>query len=287
MNRLATSRVLVICAVAAAWCLCAGCQPRNQYAQNTNPPPTSSWGEKYSYSYEPPEKMGPASVAATIVVVNPSYREAESALQAQVYSKVGKGFSVSMGVDMDKVIIAKGMTVKGPYASLEDITYSDKKGSDLTLCPKLFLTTKVDYIGDWRITRYVQGGVEEFRKERSFAMKINGWISFVMQEPLSAEKMWIKKLELDEMAMEGIESYKATPQYSTQEDPCMGPGGGGRILTGYDVGELVYDGKADAIADALKQVYPTVMEKLWTYLDANEILSLKEKTEEIRRLKRY
>ena len=44
------------------------------------------------------------------------------------------------------------------------------------------------------------GTVAQARSERSFVMVTSGWISFVMQEPLSGEKMWIKKLELDPIA---------------------------------------------------------------------------------------
>jgi uncharacterized membrane protein YvbJ len=109
-----------------------------------------------------------------------------------------------MGVDMDKIVIAKGMTVKGPYAYLDEITYSDKKGSDLSLAPKVFITTQIKYIGEPKIIRYSKYGSnretnnrnydenEEIRSNREFEIRIGGWIAFVMQEPLFAEKMWIK-----------------------------------------------------------------------------------------------
>ena len=96
--------------------------------------------------------------------------------------------------------------------------------------------------------------------------------------------MWLKKLELDEIELRGIESYKAIPQYVTTYGLF-----GEEIKTpsGYSMGELAYDGKVEAMADALKKVYPTIMEKFWTYIDADEIISLKEKVKEIRELKRY
>jgi hypothetical protein len=34
-------------------------------------------------------------------------------------------------------------------------------------------------------------------------------------------------------------------------------------------------------------MYPIIMQKCWTYIDAEEILSLKDKVKEIRELKRY
>jgi len=46
-------------------------------------------------------------VSVTIAVVNPAYKEEESALRNTLYSKVGKGFSTSMGTDLDKILIAR------------------------------------------------------------------------------------------------------------------------------------------------------------------------------------
>lgn len=128
------------------------------------------------------------------------------------------------------------------------------------------MSTEVKY-GEW----YREYGLDEFRKRsarmsRQFNMKIGGWISFVMQEPMSGQKMWVKKLDLDDITMSGTEYYTAR---------------------GYNPGEVLYDGKIDAIADALKQMYPAIMQKCWTYIDPEEILSLKEKVKEIRELKRY
>lgn len=251
------------------------------------PVPSSSWGGSYSYKYEPPEKKNPASVQATIVVVNPFYKESESALIDPLYTKVAKGFSASMGVDMDKVVIAKGMMVKGPYTSLDDITYSDKKISDLTLVPKVFLTTQIKYVGELARHEYRNdAGKEEMRIDRKFEMKFSGWIAFVMQEPLSGEKMWIKRLELDDTVVQDIESYEAIPKYQTTRSGCFN-----EIehtwLVGYDRGKLLYDGKVDAMANMLKKTYPTIMEKCWIYIDTQEVLALQEKTKEIRVLKRY
>lgn len=251
------------------------------------PVPSSPWGDRYSYKYDPPEKRDPASVQATIVVVNPFYKEAESALIDPLYTKVAKGFSASMGVDMDKVVIAKGMTVKGPYPSLDEITYSDKKVSDLTLAPKVFLTTQIKYVGDPASHEYRnEAGAEEIRIDRKFEMKIGGWISFVMQEPLSSEKMWIKRLELDDTIIVDVESYEAIPKYYTSRSGCFNEIEN-TSLVGYDRGKLLYDGKVDAMANMLKKIYPVIMEKCWVYIDTQEVLSLKEKTKEIRILKRY
>ena len=239
---------------------------------------TSPWGDNYAYSYTLPEQKTPVSVQATIAVVSPYYKEAETALIDPAYSKVAKGFSKSMAVDLDRILVAKSMTVKGPFATIEDMTYPDKKGADLTLTPRVFITTYIKD-GPWQIDRCSK------RMERDFEMRIGGWIAFEMREPLSNEKIWIKKMELEDIVVRDVEVYEAAPQ---RYEASGGPGPLRRErVSAWKTGEPLYSGKVNAIADALKKVYPTVMEKFWTYINTEEILNLKTKTKEIRDLKRY
>lgn len=256
--------------------------------------PASAWGDRYSYRYDPPSQKKAASVSATIIVVNPFYKETDSTLAHPTYSKVAKGFSSSMGVDTDKVLIAKGMTSKGPFAAEDEITYSDKKVSDLTIVPKVFLTADSRYTSKWLVEgNYLYDEQIVTVMSREFEMKIGGWVSFVMQEPLSAQKMWIKRLELPETTVKGIEYYKAIPQYETRTH--YEPGFlfappvkyDYKVLVGHNPGDLIYDGKKEALADAIKQMYPEIMGKLWTYVDTDEIIALKDKVKEIRERKIY
>ena len=322
------ARIIIFLGFIATVGFILACAPPPPPPRPLPPPlPTSHWGDNYFYNYEPAKKLSPASVKATVIVVNPFYKDAESTLIDPIYAKVGKGFSKSMGVDLDKIIIAKGMTSVGPYLTLEDVTYPDKKNADITLAPRVFLTTQTKYDEKWRyivadrknnlmgkgvllaagegyrmeveakkkarraqMTESGSGGEGEggydTRMEKNFEMKIGGWVAYVMQEPLSGEKMWVKKLELEERVVDGLEAYEALPIYETRY--------GGQYnnipyqyLVRYDKGKILYDGRVEAVADALKEFYPIIMEKAWTYIDTDEILNLKEKTKEIRELKRY
>lgn len=264
--------MIIIAGIIAAVGIMLACAPPQQAVR---PLPTSPWGDNYSYSYKLPEQKAPASVKATIAVVNPHYKEAESTLIDPTYSKVAKGFSQSMAVDIDKVIVAKGMTVKGPFVDIEDMTFPDKKGTDLTLTPRVFITTQIKN-SDWQVAGD--------RMERNFEMRVGGWVAFEMREPLSNEKIWIKKLELEDIVTNGVEVYQAVPfRYEWRE----GLLGRYKAVAEWKTGDALYNGKIDAMADTLKKVYPTIMEKFWTYINTEEILVLKTKTKEIRDLKRY
>ena len=112
-------------------------------------------------------------------------------------------------------------------------------------------------------------------------MNITGWISFIMQEPLSGEKMWIKKLELDPVKVEGVEIYEANAQY--RADGC-----GGQALVGYNpTAKKLYIGQTEAMASALKKMYPVILSQFEKYLDSEEMVQLKAKGQEIRALKVY
>ena len=291
-NLLKVYMLTVLCMLGTGIIFLSGCfVAAKQAPQEPLPPlPQAKWGNNFKYSFKLPEdaeKAEPGSVPVTVIVVNPWYKEDESALKTPLYTKVGKGFSASMAVDADKVLIAKGMTTLGPYPTLHDVIYAHKKKATLTLAPKVFITVKVKYIDNWHaIKGSTPSKPVEYRMCRTFKMIVGGWISFVMQEPLSGEKMWIKKLEFDEKEMTGVELYGATPTYRH----TYGFFGGitGKYVSGYTKSkELVFDGKVEAVADYIQEMYPIIMNKFWTYLDTEEMLKLKKQTKEIRELKRY
>ncbi len=257
--------------------------------------PPSQWDGNYRYAYNKvlPQE-GAASVPVTICVVNPAYKAEdlnESALAATFYKPVGKGFSASMGVDMDKILISKGMTTKGPYTGINEITYSDKKASDLALTPSVFINADPKPIGGHPMAdgstsqpgQAIYMGEYEPGKHwgmREFELKISGWFVWVLQEPLSGEKMWIKRLELDEFTTRAVVCYEASEAgYNLK---------GVWYHTGWTVSEtIIRDLRMDSMANALKQYYPIILDKLQTYIDVNELLEIKKKVEEIRILKRY
>lgn len=259
--------IIIIAGLAIAVGIMLACAPPQQVVRQTR----ASWGENYSYSYEPPEKKVAKSVPLTIAVVNPFYKDREYALGKEIYSKVGRGFSKSMAVDMDKIIVTKGMTVKGPYVDIEDMTFPDKKGTDLTLTPKVFVIDRIKEDEDWQKDYNTRSMI------KNFELRVSGFIAFEMREPLSGEKIWIKKLELDEVVENGEIAAEMVPVTKS----------GDIFPSSYKPGKILHDNRPDAMADALKKIYPTVMEKFWTYINTEEMLILKTKTKEIRDLKRY
>lgn len=257
-----TSTVIIVIGIFALGIILA-CVPRVQ-----TPLPISSWGDKYFYSYEPPETKPVGSVPVTIAIVDPYF--SEKAALDPFYQKVAKGFSKSMAIDFDKIIIAKGMTVTGPFESLDMMTYPEKKNADLSLTPEIFINVQsADFTG-WR--------GEEGWFVKTVWIKVDVWVAVMMREPLSSEKIWIKKIEV------GEDGEKAEVYAEVMD---LGRKPGYKYVHQYGPGRISYDGRTDAVANIIKKMYPKIMQTCWKYINSDEILVLKEKAEEVRKLKRY
>ena len=258
--------------------------------------PTQKYKRKPVYNdlfsfprFDIPAAADPASVDVTAVIIIPEYKDTYNqhyAGGAQVSSggmmtkdmmKVFKSFAGSVGEDIEAQLVSKGMTTKGPF-SLEEVTYPDKKGSDLTVSTNVIFDihyTNSRYLR-WE---YFQSG--ERAKVYSGNMTVGVKVYYSMLEPLSEEKMWIKKLDL------GVQDYTyeygvGQERYQSGYDECGGP------IYGYrDTNDYVYDQRAKIFSDILKDSYPQVMKTAYNYLDKDEMLHLKERSREIRERKRY
>lgn len=277
------TRVFII--ISAVMILACASTPTNTPPQLSDTPlPASRYQSGFRFSYSGMvETAGAVSEEITIAVVEPDYRVKDSALETKLYSPVGRGFSSSMGVDMQKILVGKGMTVKGPFSILQDITYSEKKESHLTLAPQVYLDVRFEYVPVEKDdgTMSAPGEALLYGKltedtawaGKMFQLTVNGYFAFRMQEPMSGETMWIKKIPLDETVRRGMEVYEA------------------KLDRGWGVyrttDKLLQDQKPDTLADIMADYYQLVLTKLQTYIEVEELYQLKKKTKEIRELKRY
>ncbi len=230
-------------------------------------PPTAK--ENYNFHWSPQQQQPDPSVKLTIAVVKPNFDKESTIVEAgQLYRKFAKGFQRSMAVDMDKCLITKGIKVQGPHDTWDDMTYPDKQTADLAFTPQVFLTATIKYEPD--------GDVEGDYIQRPFNMNVQGHIAYELREPLSNQKLWIKKLELEPIDYRWVECYEAIPIWDAQGN-----------FHGHSAGKLLYDGKQDAMANVMEKWYPTIMDKAWTYMNTDEMMNMKPQVEEIRKSKRY
>jgi len=204
-------------------------------------------------------------------VVNPSYTNVSGKLGLRKFVKSFSGF---LGSSLDEVIVAKGMTAKGPYDSLDMITYPDKKGSDLTLTGKLFISPgESELIDTERVSINSSSGRNVLCDLMTFEATVEVWITLEMREPLSGEKMWVKKIDLGTHTAEYQKAFAFTYRK------------GGKTMVRR--AKPKFDTREDIIARLFDTLYPNIMETAWNYLNTDEMLMLKKTGGEIRKAKRY
>jgi hypothetical protein len=228
--------------------------------------PTSNWGGRYYFNYEPPESKAPASVKINMAVVNPDF--ADKTKVEKEYSKVFKGLTDSMTADFNRIILAKGMTVTGPFENINMMTYPEKQNANLTLMPVITLNSRTD-MGKW--VKREEGGAGS-----NGTVFLDGFILLEIRESLSSEKLWIKKIDVGQLSYSTSMIAEMKRQYDQNGN-----------FTGYVTGATLYDGREDAMANLIKEIYPVIMKKCWDYINSEELLMLNEKAKEIRALKRY
>lgn len=246
-------KTVVILGIAVILGFIPGCMPLETRPVQPPTPPR--------FSYEPPANeikklditfgvVAPRYDANTLVtpIITPEDRARMTSISGQ--------FTKSISVDLEKMIIARGFKTKGPFVSLEDMTYPDKKGSDLTISPKVFITTNYSTTGLGTLFFRASGGI----------LTVTGFMEMMILEPLSGEKMWMKKIDFEPTSANYEFSYYRNDK-------------------GIPVVQV--DTRPEALKTALERIYPKIMDTAWKYLHPDEVAFLKKESREVRERKRY
>ncbi|HEY5866139.1 MAG TPA: hypothetical protein VI542_11445 [Candidatus Tectomicrobia bacterium] len=165
--------------------------------------------------------------------------------------------------DIEKILVAKGFKITGPFDKLDMLPYPQKQGSHLTLTPVVNVDAPA------KVASQTGTGSPLFPIQQDGVFLFSGWIALVMIEPLSGEKMWIKRIEVAPMEEPFRRRY-----YTIQSK-------------GKDQVRVLEDTQEQALARGLNRLYPKVMEQAWAYINPDEIMHVKQQADEVRKLKRF
>ena len=168
---------------------------------------------------------------------------------------VVRNFLSSFANDLEKVVLAKGITVSGVYKNLDEMTFSQKERASLVLVPEIYL--------DKQDAGSVLGGTE--------TSTISGKITFTFYEPMSKEKVWVKKFDIP------------TVSHPVKMDLLRTKDGG----YAKDSRGLLAEVSRNSVVDILNSMYPQLLEKVSSMLDAREILKLKIDADKLKSRTRY
>jgi hypothetical protein len=216
-----------------------------------------------SFSFTPPSTAPAGSADVTFAIVNASYSENQPWTGEWPFTDVSK----NMSLDFQQIVSARGFSVRGPFASYDEMTFPDKKGSDLVLQPTLEIRL------DIRNVRYneIRPPLLSLQTRSTYSLRgnavISGRVTLSLMESLSKERMWFKSVELAQTAIpiEGEKAYWTPPGGVDLSDP----------------------GIAKPLGKTMEALYAKVMQAAWNYLDPGEMRLVKKQAEEVKKKKVY
>lgn len=224
----------------------------------TAPAPVVEYSPRFSYAYPSGE---PKASDVTIAIVLPTSADgfANAGQMGTLYVQHARAFNTAMAAQFQELLAKKGFQQTGPFDDLNSMTFPDKKRSDLVLTAQVGITVAIppekmrhqdDLFGTRPGVIYSSAG----------PCTVTGFVSYVLLEPMSGEKLWVKKLDVP----------------ATEVD-CSGERGGPGL------GTII----ANGAAHALERTYGAVMQRAWDYISPEEIILLKRQSQELRAKKVY
>jgi hypothetical protein len=256
----------------------AGCMPAA-----APPPPIAAY--QPSWTYAPPAK-GP-KLDVTLGIVAPQFKAGTEMYRDHFKDdETVKAMLRAMNASFNEVLVAKGFNTTGPFDSLNDMTFPDKKGADLLLYPEFDFQVELK-------TQNVQQGPPPSGGGNGFnlgnllhtdnsaktapaaspngasstcdvVVSVSGDISFVAQEALSGERMWVKKHDVK----------PASETISGQQGTVCSSGPMSIEVT-------------NAWKHAHEAIFQESMKAFDTYVNGEEFQTLKKQSLDIRNRKTY
>jgi hypothetical protein len=155
--------------------------------------------------------------------------------------------------DIEKILVAKGFPTAGTYTTLDEMTYSEKQRAVLVMRPTFDVNVDV-------VRQQGFGGGQ--------SATISGTVSLELMEPVTREKIWLKRLTLDPLTQVlppqpvDLSQLLVKPQQQQANSTQI---------------------QDNALVGLLNTFYATAMQKIWDHLDPQEIAGLKQQVDEVRK----
>lgn len=220
--------------------------------------------ETFNFDYVPKQStLKPGSAGMVLAFVRPYYASLFTSGGTELFRR----FREALSKDIEQVIIARGFTMKGPYAALDEMLIGEKKAVDLTINIEIepeFAAVS----GNWTKHASLLGPTYD-KYTYSGTASLVGKINILGIEPLTNEKVWTKSVSIPNITNIQIET---TTQYS-------------RPLQGNEI--LQDPGIYNAIGKALTYQYTGIMDKIYAHFDPEELATHKDLIKELKSKKGY
>lgn len=217
-----------------------------------------------SYSWDPPETANQSDTnKITFSVIGANYATNANWVNISLFQRLVE----SISKNFEELMIAKGFNIKGPFRSYNEMTFPDKKGSDLGIMPDIELNMDLS-----RFTvRTKEPPLYSLSKKPLYYHKgtitLSGRVSIVVIEPITGEKMWTKVIDLQPMNVE-CSSTDATLEYPS----------------GINFNDININ---NPLARAVEKYYNNILNTAWKYINNEEMQIARKQSLEVRSRKVY
>lgn len=219
--------------------------------------------ETFSFDYVPKQTAQGGSAGMVLALFSPKYAQGFTSGNTELF----KNFRTSLGNDIEELVIGHGFTMKGPYQSLDEMVFEDKKRTDIGIQIEIvpgFTAAE----GNWKLNISLLGAAYN---SYSYSGKVSliGKINLTGVEPLTNEKIWSKSVLIPNVENIQIETSSRYTQPLKGDEILQDPG--------------VYN----AIGKALNEQYAGILGKIEAHFSQEEFGSLKNQIKELKSKKGY
>ena len=219
------------------------------FGGGTKTPPQPKYSPKFDYT--PANRQAANSAGITVALLSPKYANNDNSYTVAPYST----FLNNMGDDFEEMLIAKGVRIKGPFVSRDEMVYSDKKNSDMAL------KVSIDLNPESGTLTYKQQMLISKSQTPAWKMLGNyylqGKVILEIVDPYNGEKFWKKSVSLPRQEVNILgEKYWYTKNVAS--------------ILARDNG--VYN----PIALALEKYYANALQTAFRHLDVEELKQIKK-----------
>lgn len=216
-----------------------------------------------NFSYSPTATPDRGSADITMALISPIYSNISAT------GEPFKSFKKSLESEILEALTAKGYAVRGPFASRDEMIFSDKESSHLALIidiqPELAKAS-----GAWKSVRMKSGNTAYMFHKGT--VNVYGKVNLTAMEPISGEKMWAKSVSIPQQTTRVFTSSKVFTGSANTADL--------KVLS--ILAEAGDANVANPLSEALEASFSDIMDKIWRHLDPEEFQRMKPKIAELK-----
>lgn len=193
-------------------------------------------------------------------VIN-KYRKMDEARQSYLET-----VKKSLLADLDHILLQKKIRVSGPFPTWQEMTFDDKKRAIYTFEPQISIEVT---------TPHTEGSSMGYKEEGNII--VSGSITLILRESLTTEKLWVKRIDAEEVKKPYYFAAKFKDPNRTTSDMDMI----------FAAGVTEEDKTDEILSQALSEFYASMGDKIWKHVDPEEWEKYLKQAEDLRKEKRY